>query len=64
MTVGFVTMQSKSSISEPPQASPAERRVRGYQTPLRMKKKLRSFCSVFCICVLTLALSGCFNIFH
>jgi hypothetical protein len=35
--VGFATMPSKHSISEPPQGSPAERRVLGYQTPLRMK---------------------------
>jgi hypothetical protein len=41
-------MQSKCSISEPPQASPAERRVLGYQTPLRMKKHLFFLALVLC----------------
>jgi hypothetical protein len=44
----FVTMQSKYSVSEPPQVSPAKRRVFANQTLPRMRKQL--FFLVFVLC--------------
>jgi hypothetical protein len=42
--VEFAAMLSKYNIFKPPKASPAERRVLGYQTPLRMNLKNFVFC--------------------
>jgi hypothetical protein len=51
LTVGFATVQSKRNIIEPPQGFLAERRVPGYQTPLRIKCRW-----LFCFYIVTIVI--------